>query len=158
MPQTPISPPRSNPWWARCAATGLALASPFASWSWVGDRSRPGERLDYLWNPPAATPSQEAAILLAATAITAAALAVLFVGRAMTLLRPPLLAGCAVATAFGLLLGAGYRVVTAGVIGANIGGGGVLLAAIPVTLLAVAAFVVVTVAPSSRTRRRPAHR
>lgn len=158
MSPSPGAPPDTNPWWAHCAAIGLAVAAPSASWSWVGDRSIAGDDLDYLWTPPALTQSQESAIFAASTLLVAVALAVLLAGQAMRLLRPPLLAGCAVVTAFGLLLGAGYRVVTAGVIGANIGGGLVLLAAIPATLLALATFVVVTVAPSGRRQRHPTHR
>lgn len=62
----------------------------------------------------------------------------------------PLLAQVVVSAAFAAWLGVGYRVLAAGVIGANIGGGGVWLLSPPLAVLTLA----LVAGPSIRSSRR----
>jgi len=143
---------RRNPWWVLGAAGALVAAAPFAVWSWVGDLSSPGTDLDYLWHPPVLSSTQESIVLVAATSAVILGLVVLVAARAKGATRPPLLVLTAIAAAYASAVGLGYRIMTAGVIGANIGGGLVLFAAVPTTAVAVLAIVLI-VASSRRAAR-----
>jgi len=134
---------RRNPWWVLAAAGAVVVAAPFAVWSWVGDQSSPGTDLDYMAHPPVLSSGQESIVLIAATLALAVGVVVLVAAQAKGATRPPILALTAVAAAYTGAVGLGYRIVTAGVIGANIGGGLVLMAALPTTAVAALAVVLI---------------
>ncbi len=107
------------------AAGALALATPVATWWLVGDQSTVPARagLDFAVRPWDISPGTGQAAGIAALAAAAAAALVIgraarrhqFDGRWWSVLVPLLAAGT--------IAGAAWRVVTAGVIGANIGAG-----------------------------------
>ncbi|MEO3801161.1 hypothetical protein [Nonomuraea sp. B1E8] len=108
------------------AAAGCALAVPVAVWWLVGDLSAdvpPGTALDHLISPPGLGPWAERAVGLGALVVAGVTAALLvrasrrrrFDRRWWAALIPVLVAGAVV--------GAGWRVVTAGTVGANIGAG-----------------------------------
>ena len=114
------------------AAIALPLVIPFTSWWMIGDLSCdcPGRTSrDYMFEPPSLSSTQTALIGAAATAMTVAALATLgwslrrhAVNFADVRFTLPLVVA-------GVYVGLALRVTTAGVIGANIGGGMMILAA-----------------------------
>jgi hypothetical protein len=124
---------RRNPWWVLGAAGAVVVAAPFAVWSWVGDQSSAGTDLDYMMRPPMLSSTQESIVLVASTLALVTGVVVLVAVQASGTARPPLLALTAIAAAYTGAVGLGYRIMTAGVIGANIGGGLVLLASVPAT-------------------------
>ncbi|MEV4112224.1 hypothetical protein [Nonomuraea sp. NPDC049695] len=108
------------------AAAGCVLAVPVAVWWLVGDLSAavpPGTELDRAIRPPAVDPWAERAAGIAAALVAVGTLALLvrasrqgrFDRRWWAALLPALVAGA--------VTGAGWRVVTAGTLGANIGAG-----------------------------------
>ncbi|TDD00291.1 hypothetical protein E1292_29280 [Nonomuraea deserti] len=108
------------------AAAGCALAVPVAVWWLVGDLSAsvpPGTALDHVISPPAIGPWAERAVGVAALLVTGVTTVLLvrasrrrrFDRRWWAALIPVLVAGA--------IAGAGWRVVTAGTVGANIGAG-----------------------------------
>lgn len=120
-------------WWA---AMVLVAATPIATWWVVGDLSGTAiDDPDFLYRPLDLAPATEDLVGAGATLLvlaTATALAVGVARHEVDLRRwwsvlVPLLAA-------GALAGTGWRVVTAGVIGANIGGGLVLLFVAPIVL------------------------
>jgi len=134
----------ARPWRSLIAAGGVVVAMPFAAWAWIGDQSESGDDLDYLWQPPNLTSSQERWIFVASTVVLAGSLVALWVAHRRGSLSPRLLLQTMVLAGFAVLVGGGYRVITAGVIGANIGGGLILLGAIPTAGATVALFFVVS--------------
>jgi hypothetical protein len=121
---------RSDAKWAvMLAATGLLIATPVATWWLVGDRteSSAGTDLDYAVRPVELDPAVER--LVGTGSVLTVAVTVLLLTRASrrhqldprwwSVVVPLLVAG--------VIVGAGWRVITAGVIGANIGAGFVVL-------------------------------
>ncbi|GGK38865.1 hypothetical protein GCM10010124_34610 [Pilimelia terevasa] len=130
--------------WLVPVAVLLLVAVPVAVWGLVGDLSTyhgaEGDSLgpDRMYPPLDVSPQAARRwVTAAALAAPAAALALLWAvvtsrldGRWLFVLLP--------LAAAGALAGFGHRVVTAGVIGANIGGGMVMLVLLPVACLLVA--------------------
>ena len=110
------------------AAVTLVLATPVAVWWAVGDVSSKGfDDLDYMVRPVQLAPLVEAVIGGVAVVLVVASAAVLghalYRGRVRRAWSATVIPLCAA----GAVVGAGWRVVTAGGIGANIGGGLVVL-------------------------------
>lgn len=126
------------------AAAGAALAfvSPVAVWWLVGDLSFDGPDLDYAVQPLPLAPGTERALGLGALALAALAFAVLLRPAGVLWRRPGWWAVLLPVTAAAVVVGAGWRVATAGVYGANIGFGLVVIVGGPVvaTCLAFAAY------------------
>jgi hypothetical protein len=116
------------------AAAVAVSACPLTVWWLTGDLSTVplGESADYAIRPPHIDPAVERGIGVAALTVMVAALVFLgyatakraMRGRWWVVVGPLLLAG--------LVTGLGWRIVTAGVIGANIGAGLVVLFGCPV--------------------------
>src|SRR5215472_1781022 len=116
-------------WAAWPAAAGLVLAFPVASWWLVGDLSTvpASEHPDFAFRPLDVGRGVERAAGLASVLVAAVMLLMLvwftvrhlFDARWWTVLVPLMAAG--------FIIGAGWRVMTAGVIGANIGAGIVVI-------------------------------
>ena len=133
-------------WVCLLASAGLVLAFPVASWWLVGDQSTvpANEDPDFAFRPWNVSRGSERAAGLASVLLAAVMLLVLlwftvrhlFDARWWSVLVPLMAAG--------FIAGAGWRVMTAGVIGANIGAGLVVLFGSPL----VAALLVWAVARS----------
>jgi hypothetical protein len=115
-----------------CAA-GLTIAAAVATWWLVGDLSTPGSDVDYAFGPLTVDPTLERALGVGSIAVLVVALGLLasarwrgFLARWWSVLVPLVLVG--------VIVGAGLRVMTAGVIGANIGAGLVALFGGPVVV------------------------
>ncbi|HZN71826.1 MAG TPA: hypothetical protein VFC00_09135 [Micromonosporaceae bacterium] len=147
--------------WTWSAATALVAATPVASWGLIGRQDAAGftrAELDYLVPPLDLAPGLETALGSAALLLAAAAAAVLtwsswrgrFDQRWWHVVAPLLAAG--------LVAGAGWRVITAGVIGANIGAGLFIAFGTPLVALLLGYAVIsgVRTATGQRSRRRPA--
>jgi hypothetical protein len=114
-------------WTVLLAAAALVIATPVATWWLVGDQSSAGTGLDYAVRPIELDPAVERMVGIGSVlAVVVSALVLARASRRRQLdqrwwsvLVPLLLAG--------LIVGAGWRVLTAGVIGANIGAGLVIL-------------------------------
>lgn len=116
-----------RPWVARTALALLVLATPVATWWLVGDLDEELVDPDYLFRPLALSETTEVFIGVTATALVAvSALALLreHLRRPFTRRRCGALACLLLA---GLVVGGSCRVLTAGVGGANIGGGMVMM-------------------------------
>ncbi len=134
------------------AAGVLVAAAPVAVWWGVGDLSEDRTGLDYMMRAPDVAPGVVTVSGLVATAAVVVALAVL--GRAFYRLRVDRawLATPVLLAAAGALVAFGGRILTAGVIGANIGGGLFVLFGLPIA----GAWVVAAGANAwSVCRRRP---
>ena len=135
---------------ALIASIVLAAAAPVATWSVVGDLSSPGiTDPDYMFRPLDIPGPVELVLGLVATAAVLGSVWVLVrafhrgeVDRAWS----PVVVFPAVA---GVVAGFSWRVLTAGGIGANIGGGLILLGA----PFVVVALITATVASGSAARR-----
>jgi hypothetical protein len=108
------------------AAVVLVLVTPVATWWLVGDRSErvpPDVKLDYTFRPVRLDPAVERVIGIGSVALAAICGLVLIVASARrrfdrrwwSVLGPVLVAA--------MLIGDGWRTLTAGTIGANIGAG-----------------------------------
>ncbi|MFF4949969.1 hypothetical protein ACWC2K_01420 [Streptomyces chattanoogensis] len=120
---------------AALAATALTVAVPVATWGLVGrldHRGLPSDRLDHMVRPPELPAGLDTA--LGAAALLAAGAATVLLARATRrgTLAPHWWQVLTPLVVAGLLAGFGWRVLTAGVIGANIGAGLVALAGAPV--------------------------
>jgi hypothetical protein len=122
------------------AALGLILATPVATWWLVGPLNTAPARvgLDYTFRPWPISPVVGRAAGLAATAVAIVSLAISIWATIRRLLEArwwlvllPLLAA-------GFIAGAGWRVMTAGVLGSNIGAGFVVLFGWPLAAFLVA--------------------
>ena len=135
-----------------------ALALPVAAYFVVGDQSTTevANNPDYMWRPPSWSQAGVAAAGSVCVGVVVVAVAVLVRERRRQRLADATVATVLLVAFAGLAVGGGYRVLTAGVIGANIGGGLVLLFGTPlvVALLGVAAFVSI----AARRGRGPAER
>jgi hypothetical protein len=134
---------------ALVAGALMVLAMPVASWWVIGDQSEPIEDPDYAFRPLDISPGTErAAGLIALFVVLFSGAFFLFVaGRhqmmpgALTVLGPLLLAG--------VVVGYSWRIMTAGVGGANIGAGFALFFGPPIVLT----LVIVSVVCAFRLRR-----
>lgn len=132
----------------------LVLAVTVATWWVVGDLSLDEPDLDYAFRPLPLSPRAEQVAGIAAVALVILGSARL-ARRGSGLRRDPrwltvLLPLVAVA----LLVGWGWRVLTAGVFGANIGAGFLLLFGVPLLVAALAGTLVRAVWLLTRGRRR----
>ncbi|MCU1358426.1 MAG: hypothetical protein JWM89_3844 [Acidimicrobiales bacterium] len=122
-----------------------------ATFFWVGDLSEAVEPryADYLWRPWPFLDGHQTLIGVVSVVGLVVAGSALGAARRAGRMRAPLLAQVVVLALFAAWLGLGYRVMTAGVIGANIGGGGVWLLT-PVFALATFGVVVTLAIRASR--------
>lgn len=115
------------------AALALAVTTPIVTWWVIGDLSTTHTNPDYLLRSPSMSQASEQTIGFISLVIwIATVVALLFMNRSASR-RAWLPVLCSVVVV-GVILGAVFRVLTAGVVGANIGGGLVLFLAIPVVL------------------------
>ena len=138
---------RPTAWWARLASAVLIVTVPLATWWLVGPNPaneissdvvlRPDD-YDYLFHPPAIDADVERVIgIVAVVGMVVALGALAWAVRRRQIdrrWRGPILTVCSV----GIIVGVGERVITAAVIGANIGGGIVLLFGPPTVLFLLA--------------------
>ena len=127
---------------SRVATTTMVATTPFIAFWLIGDQSLHGDKddLDYLFRISIAPTAVLMAGVVALLAFVAAA-------RYLSVNRAPADDGrvaqlVALLMLAGIVLAFGARIVTAGVIGANIGGGGVLLFGLPLWMALVAAAVI----------------
>lgn len=124
----------------RNAAVALVLATPLAVWSLVGDLSATEfDDLDYIWRAPDLPVAVDVALGVVSVAVVLASAAVLLGGLRRGHVRRQWSATVVPLCVAGALLGYGGRVVTAGGIGANIGGGLMVMFAGPLILALVVA-------------------
>jgi hypothetical protein len=135
----------------------LVVATAVVTWWLVGDVSEtvPGDDADYLLRPLSLSAAQETAIGVSALVAGLAALGALV---AMARSRPGSVTAGNVVTVVPLLLaaayvGLSYRVVTAAVVGANIGGAALVL--LGCVVLPVLVLTSVLLGRGERRRRRP---
>jgi hypothetical protein len=117
----------------------LVLTAPVVSWFAIGNLSEQGHgELDYAVQPPRLAPGVELACGLTAQLTAVAALLVLVLGFVRRWVRPGWALVIAPLTLVGLAAGLVERVMTAGVIGANIGAGLAVMFFGPLSVLLVA--------------------
>ena len=121
------------------ATAAIVVLSPVVTWWLVGDLSERGVSLDYLLRPPDLTQLQQQLIGGTALVATVAALVLLVLAVRRHVVRPGELRITIPLVLAGVCCGFAYRVITAGVGGANIGGGIMLLFG-PIFLLAMLAW------------------
>ncbi|MBI2711172.1 MAG: hypothetical protein HYX34_15995 [Actinobacteria bacterium] len=122
---------------SKVAIVVLGISVPVAAWWLVGplDSSleelripaNPREYLDYMVRPPVVDPGVERAVGIAGLVLGAASLAVVVRALRRHVLHRGWSAVVVYVVLSGIALGFGARVITAGVIGANIGGGMLML-------------------------------
>ncbi|MGH3679941.1 MAG: hypothetical protein ACRDT2_06755 [Natronosporangium sp.] len=112
-------------WPVRLAAAGLAVATPVAIWWLVGDQSENAatEELDYAVGPVVVDPAVERLVGIGSVLLLAAAVVVLVGASVWRWLDPRWWAVILPVVVAGMVAGFALRVLTAGVIGANIGAG-----------------------------------
>lgn len=122
------------------AAIGLVLATPVATWWLVGPLHTAPARvgLDYAYRPWPISPAVARAAGITATAFAVVGLTVLIWATARRLLDARWWAVLLPLLAAGFIAGAGWREMTAGVLGSNIGAGFVVLVGWPVIAILVA--------------------
>ena len=142
------------------ALSGL-VALPIATWWVVGDQSYKlgaQERyadLDYAFKPLALSAATERAVGVAALVVVVASVVLLIVHARRGEWDHRWVRPLGAAAAAGVIVGCGWRVMTAGVIGANIGAGlAVLLGGPLVVALLVVAVAISTRVPSGGFARR----
>lgn len=112
------------------AASALLLATPVTTWWMVGDMTASGvdpSDADYWVSPPSLTGSTELGLGSGAAIVLLSAMAVLVVSTLRGRLSPRWWGFALPLVGLGLFIGWSFRVVTAGVYGANLGGGFVVL-------------------------------
>lgn len=117
---------RGTTWPVRLAVTGLVIATPVATWWLVGDQSEvpvDGSDLGYAFGPVALDPVVERLIGIGSVLVIAAAVPLLVRASVRHQFDPRWWAVVAPMVAVGVIVGLGWRVMTAGVVGANIGAG-----------------------------------
>ena len=122
----------------RTAAAALAIATPVATWWLVGDLSSAGfteDELDYMFRAPDVPWFVEA--VAGAVALAVVVVSVGVVGQALHSgsLRREWLPTIVLPAVAGVVLGFGARAVTAGGIGANIGGAMFIFIGLPLAVL-----------------------
>ncbi|MGD9792393.1 MAG: hypothetical protein AB7V43_02830 [Acidimicrobiia bacterium] len=147
-PSTPVEVTAARRVGQWAAALMVVLSSPGATYWMVGDQSsrvEPGVQLDYSMRPPDWSPSAIAATgIVSLIAFVIGAIHLAFEVRRHRLDGRWLLVNMILAS-IGFVWAGAYRVMTAGVIGANIGGGLAILFGPPVTVFLLAAAGVLTV-------------
>ncbi len=109
------------------AGAALVLACPFVTWWLIGDltfqkgTAYPGDF--FLYRPPPISPAAELAIGIASSSVALLALAVLIYATIKARFDSQWWLVLSLLIAAGMVVGAAERVMTAGVVGANIGGG-----------------------------------
>ena len=121
------------------ATAAIVVLSPAVTWWLVGDLSERGVSLDYLLRPPDLTRLQQQLIGGTAAVLCVAAIVVVVLGVRRGLVERGELAIAVPLLLAGVFCGFAERVITAGVGGANIGGGIMLLFG-PIFLLAMLAW------------------
>jgi hypothetical protein len=140
--------------WPAVAGVVLVVATPVATWWLVGDLSTQLPDPDHLIRPVDIGDTAEHVVGVGAVVLAAASVVALVVaGRRGRVDRGwwPVLVELLLAGALG---GAGWRVLTAGVIGANIGAGFVLGVGAPVVVFLVGSAVYDWLSLGARRRRR----
>ncbi|MEU6715087.1 hypothetical protein ABZ897_26790 [Nonomuraea sp. NPDC046802] len=120
------------------AAIACVVATPVAVWWLVGDLSAPvpaGAPLDYTLRPPALPAWAEWVIGIVAVLVTGVSLVLLVRASRRSRFDPRWWAALVPALTAGALAGLGWRVVTAGTIGPNIGAGLALMLGVPFVAL-----------------------
>ena len=124
----------------RNAAVALVLATPVATWFLVGDLSATQfDDLDYLWRAPALPAAMEFLVGVLAALVVLASATVLSVALHRGQVRRQWSATVVPLCVAGALLGYTGRVVSAGGIGANIGGALMIFLAGPLVVILVVA-------------------
>jgi hypothetical protein len=125
----------------RNAAVALVLATPVAVWSFVGDLSvrLVDAELDYLVRAPQIPRLLELLVGVVALVVAVASAVVLTRALAEGRARQQWSATVVPLTVAGAIIGFGLRVVTAGGIGANIGGALMIMLAGPLVLALIVA-------------------
>ena len=130
------------------AVAALAVAVPVAIWWMIGDLSfRPNDpdSLDYMWRQPTIDPAfANAAGWLAVLVVVASLFTLVWAARGRVLDSRWWLVVVLVTMA-GIGLAVIERMVTAGVVGANIGGGLALFVGVPMVALALIAALTVSI-------------
>ena len=125
------------------AGAGLVAATPVAAWWVAGDRSyRGSDDLDYIFRPLDLPLWVEMLAGAGAVAVVMTWVFVLVEARQQGRLARAQVRALAQLCVAGAIIGAGWRAVTAGVIGANIGGAMVLLLGLPLAVALIGAAVV----------------
>ncbi len=141
---------RHTRWSARLGSAAMVLATPAATWWVVGPN--PGNELgsdpasgaddyDYLFQPPTIDPGLERAVGIGSILAVVCGAGLVARGIRNGRLDSRWLPAILMLTVAGVIMGAGGRVLTAAVVGANIGGGFVLLFGTPVVIALVIAGV-----------------
>jgi hypothetical protein len=116
--------PEARAWRLRILAAGLLVVSASTASGWlVGDLSEHARPVppDYMLRPIAIAPAMAWAIGIASVTLTAICLATLYAASPAG--RSQWLGVAGAVLLASVIIGGGYRVITAGVGGANIGGG-----------------------------------
>jgi hypothetical protein len=135
-------------WWAAVAAVALVVAMPVATWWLVGDQTDPdfkrrleangdpairaGYDPDYMVRPFAIAPAIERTVGVVAVVLVLVAVVLLLLASLTGRLHGGWWAVFGPLSLAGAVCGFGWRVMTAAVSGANIGGGLVLMFGVPV--------------------------
>lgn len=122
------------------AGVVLVTATPVATWWVVGDQSEDVDpaNADYVLTPPSVSGSVELALGAGACVLVVTATVALAVASMRGRLGRRWWGFLAPLVVIGMFVGASYRVMTAAVIGANIGAGMVILVGPPLILVALA--------------------
>jgi len=122
------------------AAVGLVLATPVVTWWLVGPLNTAPARvgLDYAFRPWPISPAMARAAGITAAVLAVVSLTVLIWAITRRLLDTRWWAVLLPLLAAGFIAGAGWRVMTAGVLGSNIGAGFVVLFGGPLVAILVA--------------------
>jgi hypothetical protein len=120
--------------------SGLVIASSVATWWLAGDLSTvpPSEHPDYDFRPLNIAAGTARAAGVVSTSVLLIGIALVIVAILARKLRPQWLLVLLPLIGVGTMIGLGWRVMTAGVIGANIGAGLLILFGTPVAILLIA--------------------
>ena len=132
----------------RISSIALITATPPATFFIVGDQSEPGppRYLDYFWKPPTWMTSPAVAVLgISATIVVATSIVLIGIERRRHRVSRSALIIDALSVAAGMLVAWSYRIMTAGVIGANIGAGLVIIFGTPLLLVLIVSAVVIAI-------------
>jgi hypothetical protein len=134
------------------ASIALIAAAPLAAYFAVGDLSEigPESNLDYFWREPSWMPSAVAPVGIVAVIVSVASIVTLIRAHRRRLLTRAAIACEALLVGAGFIIGGGLRVLTAGVFGAHIGAGLVILFGTPLVFTLVIAAITIGI----RARRR----
>lgn len=124
-------------WSVRAASCAVTVATPVAAWWVVGDQSTvpEDEGPDYFLRPFAIDARIEMAAGIGALALAVVAVAILIAATRTRRMDPSWWAALVPVIIAGVFIGLGWRALTAGVIGANIGAGMVALFGGPVVAM-----------------------